>query len=371
MNPLEQNFIPAQFSDIDLLTGCFNLVRFSKEIDNNFGNSRPRLVTLITLDCKQLKLVNQAKGFEHGDQLLRWLGIVLRDEMGDAIYRISGQHFVVYLPGASKEEHNERACRLFTYINQQAEQLGLSVPVVLMSVIHFPGGSPLTTAWVWKNINEKMEAVKTGEPFLIAEAEALTDKDTETIRAIELMALRIVGLGQMMNIAFKIAYTDPVGNIPNMIALQRKLDLIFAEAETGGRQFSMLLLDGDDLKRYNQISYAAGDHLIHQISKTLMSTIRTDDFVGRWRFGDEFIVILPNTTLEEAMLVSDKLRNAIHEASQAWLFPTTISVGVVHYPTHGNTLEDLMEKAQLALSEAKAAGKNKTVSANQLSFRTQ
>ncbi|HLF89108.1 MAG TPA: diguanylate cyclase [Anaerolineales bacterium] len=366
MNIPEQNLHTTQFSDIDLLTGCFNLVHFSKEIENNFGNPDLNPTTLITLDFKQLKTVNRTKGFEHGDQLLRWLGIVLRDEMGNAIYRISGQHFAVVLIGGSTKEHEEKARDLFDYINHQAKQFDLETPVVLMAVIHFPPGKRLNTAWVWKNINEKMEWVKTGQSFWITEAESLTDDDKDTIRAIELMALRIVGLGQMMNIAFNIAYTDPVGNLPNVIAVQRKLELTFAEAESSERQFAMFLLDGDDLRRYNEVSYAAGDKLINQMSKTLMASVRPGDFVGRWRFGDEFIVLLPDTNLDEAMKISDNLRETVQKTSQTWLFPTTISIGVVHYPTHGSTLEELIEEAQRAMSAAKDAGKNRTISASMM-----
>ena len=363
MNTPEQNLHSPPFSDIDLLTGCFNLVRFSKDIEDNFCNTDLKPTTLITLDFKQLKRVNLTKGFEQGDQLLRWLGILLRDEMENAIYRISGQHFVVLMVGDSFEIHENRAKNLFDYINNQANQLGLDPPVVLMAVIHFPGGEPLNTAWVWKNINEKMEWVKTGQPFLSIEAESLHEDDQKIIQAIQLMALRIVGLGQMMNVTFNNAYTDPISSLPTVIAVQRKLELTLAEAEASGTQFSLLLLDGDDLKRYNEVSYTAGDQLIKQMSLILKTCIRAGDFVGRWRFGDEFIILLPDTNLNEAMKIGNDTRNAIQTASQSWLFPTTVSAGVVHYPTHGRTLDELIEKAQQALSAAKAGGKNKTEAA--------
>jgi diguanylate cyclase (GGDEF)-like protein len=128
----------------------------------------------------------------------------------------------------------------------------------------------------------------------------------------------------------------------------------------------MFLLDGDDLRRYNEVSYAAGDKLINQMSKTLMASVRPGDFVGRWRFGDEFIVLLPDTNLDEAMKISDNLRETVQKTSQTWLFPTTISIGVVHYPTHGSTLEELIEEAQRAMSAAKDAGKNRTISASMM-----
>lgn len=358
-----ENNIPAPiFSDIDLLTGCYNLVRFSKDIEDNFNNSQLLPITLITLDLSQLKTVNRERGFEHGDQLLRWLGILLRDEMDDPIYRISGQHFVIPVKGNTHETHAETAKQLFEYINAQATQFELSTPVVLISAIHFPEGAPLTTAWVWKNINENMDRVKKGKPFLCIEADPLSPRDKKSIRAIELMALRIVGLGQMMNVTFNNAYTDPVSNLPNVIAVQRKLELTLAEAKSFNGHFSLMLLDGDDLKRYNDVSYAAGDDLIKQISRTLKSVLREGDFIGRWRFGDEFVLLLPNTNLPEACQLANKIREAVHTSSQSWLFPTTISGGIVHYPTDGKTIEELIEKAQQVLSTAKAQGKDQILS---------
>lgn len=360
MNNPAQN-LQTQFSEIDLLTGCCNLVNFSMEIEQNFGNHTLAPLTLITLDLKQLKNINRNKGFEHGDQILRWIGIALRDHLGTTVYRISGQHFAVVFVGGEPEAHNEKARNLFEKLNQQADQLELTIPVVSMAVIHFPGGNPVNPALIWKNLNEKMELVKTEQPFMIFEAESLTEQDARVSQAVELMAYRILGLGQMMNIAFRIAYTDPVGNLPNMIAAQRKLDLILAESATFHHPFTMFLVDGDDLKRYNYVGYAAGDQLIAQLSHVLQGAVRPGDFVGRWRFGDEFLILLPDTPLSEAVTLGENIRKAVQEASHNWLFPTTISMGVVQYPEQGLTVSELITKAETALSRAKANGKNQLI----------
>jgi diguanylate cyclase (GGDEF)-like protein len=359
LNTSEKN-LQTTFSNIDLLTGCFNLVSFSKAIEDNFGNTELRPLTFIALDVYQLRQINRTLGFDYGDQLLRWLGIALRDEMGNTIYRISGEEFVVVLIGDFTNEHDQKARDLFERLNHQAKQLKLNAPVVLMTVIRFPGGQVVNTALVWKNLNEKMELPQPDQPLQIVEAESIQDADRDTIRAIELMAKRVVSLGYMLNVTFRMAYTDPVGNLPNMIATQRKLDLTFAEASSTGHEFCLFLIDGDDLKRYNKVSYAAGDKLIQQLSATITAAVRPDDFVGRWRFGDEFIVLLPDTNLEDALRIADRVRAAVQKTSWGWRFPTTISIGAVHYPKHGNTIDTLMEKAELALSTAKSAGKNRT-----------
>jgi diguanylate cyclase (GGDEF)-like protein len=336
------------------------LVRFSKGIQNNFGNEALSPITLVSIDVHQLRRVNRLHGFERGDQLLRWLGIALRDEMGNNVYRIAGEAFVIVLVGGSRESHDSRARDLFARLNDQAQQLRMEIPVVTMAVIHFSGGTLLSTALVWKNLNERMELIHGEEPFKIFDAESLPD-NSEMIRAIELMAERILSLGDMLNITFRLAYTDPVGNLPNLIATQRKLDLTLAEATSKGQSFSLFLIDGDDLKRYNTVSYADGDKLISQIGSVLMEVIRPGDFVGRWRFGDEFVVLLPETRIKEAVPVADRIRAAVEETSQSWLFPVTVSVGVVEYPIHADSAEELVNRAEEALKNAKAAGKNKTI----------
>jgi diguanylate cyclase (GGDEF)-like protein len=352
--------LQAQFTEIDLLTGCWNLVSFTKGIQNNFGNENLSPMTLIGIDVHQLRRVNRTHGFERGDQLLRWLGIALRDEMGNTVYRIAGESFVIILIGDSLTTHDRRARDLFERLNDQAGQLSMEIPVVTMAVIHFAAGTPLNTALVWKNLNEPMELIDGTVPFKIFDAEPLEDNPA-MIRAIELMAERIFSLGYMLNVTFRLAYTDPVGNLPNLIATRRKLDLTLAEAMSKQGGFSLFLIDGDDLKRYNTVSYAAGDQLISQIGSVLMTGIRPDDFVGRWRFGDEFIIILPQTSIKEAISIADRVRTAIEETSRDWMFPITVSIGVVEYPLHGNTADELVSNAEQALKVAKDAGKNRTV----------
>ena len=95
---MEQN-LQAQFAEIDLLTGCRNLVSFAKGIQNNFGHEKLSPITLIGIDVYQLRRVNRLHGYERGDQLLRWLGIALRDEIDNRVYRIGGEAFVIIVTG--------------------------------------------------------------------------------------------------------------------------------------------------------------------------------------------------------------------------------------------------------------------------------
>lgn len=348
---------PSLFFRVDLLTGCNNLVSFSRSLGDNFGNQTLEHLSLIVIDVYQLRDINRVKGFEYGDSILRWMGIAIKDETNSTVYRISGDNFVAALVGGTHEAHQEVAHKLFDRLNGEALQLNLAPPVVRMAVIHFPGDLPLNPSVVWKNINEKLELTDARQPLRIFCADT-SEADTATLHAIELMARRIETLGGTLQYTFKLAYTDPVSQSPNMLAIQRKLDFALSEALLEQTPLSLCLIDGDELKRYNSKGYEAGDDVIRKLSATLGSILRPHDFLGRWRMGDEFIVILPFTSLREAALVAERLRASVQAASGDWLYPTSVSIGVACHPIHGSTTNELLEAAEAALKSSKLNGKN-------------
>jgi diguanylate cyclase (GGDEF)-like protein len=346
------------FFHVDLLTGCSNLVSFSKSLENNFENTSLKPISLIVIDVYQLRDINRIKGFEYGDSILRWMGIAIKDETDSIVYRISGDNFVAVLIGDSHQVHQDTAHKLFDRLNSEARQLELNPPVTRIAVIHFPEDAPLNSSVVWKNLNEKLELTSAEHPLQIFHADT-SMADTATLHAIGLMAKRIETLGRTLQFTFRLAYTDPVSSAPNMLAIQRKLDLALSEAVLEQKPLSLCIIDGDDLKKYNNKGYAAGDDVIRKINATLSTVLRPNDFLGRWRMGDEFIVILPFTNLEQAVAVAERLRSSIEHASQEWLYPTSVSIGIAHYPKHGFSANELLEAAEGALKEAKADGKNR------------
>src|SRR5574341_103800 len=339
---------PNLFFRVDLLTGCSNLVSFSKSLDNNFENTSLEPVSLIVIDVYQLRDINRLKGFEYGDSLLRWMGIAIKDETGATVYRISGDNFVAVLIGDSHKAHQDIARRLFDRLNSEAKQLELNLPVTRIAVIHFPENAPLNSSIVWKNLNEKLELTSAEHPLQIFDADT-SMADSATLHAIGLMAKRIETLGGTLQYTFRLAYTDPVSSAPNMLAIQRKLDLSLSEAVLEQKPLSLCLIDGDELKKYNNKGYAAGDDVIRKINATLSAALRPSDFLGRWRMGDEFIVILPSTDAEQAVAVAERLRLSIERASQGWLYPTSVSIGIAYYPKHGSIANELLEAGGIAL----------------------
>lgn len=347
------------FFRVDLLTGCNNLVSFSEALSNDFENTTLAPLSMIAIDVHQLRKINETRGRAFGDSLLRWFGFAINDLTGASNYRVSGDDFVAVLIGDTHQAHAEKAAKLFEHLNQDAEQFGLQPPVTRVTVFHFPKGLSLDAAVVWKYLNEKHSFTADEQVFNIVEVDPNLKMSYDTAQAIVFMAKRITNLGYMLENTFNLAYTDPISGSPNMLAIQHKLDLALGDAVQKHTPLSICLVDGDDLRQYNNIGYAAGDDVIRRLNNALASALRQDDFLGRWRMGDEFIIILPDTNLEQAAMVGERLRAAVERASHKWLHPTTVSVGIANYPKHGDTTISMLQSAERSLKLAKAAGKNR------------
>jgi diguanylate cyclase (GGDEF)-like protein len=127
-----------------------------------------------------------------------------------------------------------------------------------------------------------------------------------------------------------------------------------------GGTISMLMADIDNLKVINDTyGHAAGDVVIKEVSRHIKDCIRQIDLAARYG-GDEFAVILPSTTLEEAIVVSERIVNVVSGSPVVWQqthIPLSISVGVGQYGPDVNP-EDITSRSDRALYSAKQSGKN-------------
>src|SRR3990172_7502374 len=175
---------------------------------------------------------------------------------------------------------------------------------------------------------------------------------------------QVLEMGRNLDEIQQDAYTDAISNLPNMKAALLNMDQVLQNSTTNRKSFSILLIDGDNIRAYNSINYAAGDEMIRDLSAVFKTNLRPNDFVARWRSGDEFIVILPDTASEGAKIIGERFRLAVKEASQTWRFPVTISIGIASYPTHGENINSLIDKAESANKRAKEQGKDQVVLAD-------
>ena len=126
-----------------------------------------------------------------------------------------------------------------------------------------------------------------------------------------------------------------------------------------GGVFSLLLLDLDGFKTYNDIyGHPSGDEVLRQIGRTVKNSIRGADQAFRYG-GDEFVVILPQTTVDDAYAVAERVRTQIDTEMKARETAVTCSVGLASYPSDGLMSSELVTSADTALYYAKRTGGNR------------
>jgi diguanylate cyclase (GGDEF)-like protein len=346
----------------DALVGCGNLVGFSELLEGYFNADPRQPFSLLVVDVNWFSHLNETRGHEQGDVALRWIGLALAEETGAPVYRIGGDEFVVALAQGNPEEHISLGQRIFERLNERSDRFGLSAPAVSIAVILYSGQEPVDSPDVFVHLTSAIMDVKNNfnRTYCAYRAADLdSSSDQASLRWMtSLMIKRIVSLGEMLDEWQKLAYTDPVSGLPNQRAAENQLRTRLLQALMSGQPLSILLIDGDDLRRYNQISYAAGDEMIQRLGSTLRDQLRPGDFLARWRVGDEFLVLLPATPLGQAARVGKRLCRAVQQASESWTLPVTVSIGVAEFPRHGADEGSLLRQAEAAKDRAKATGKN-------------
>jgi diguanylate cyclase (GGDEF)-like protein len=160
----------------------------------------------------------------------------------------------------------------------------------------------------------------------------------------------------------RLAHFDMLTGLPNRALLIDRLNQESARAKRGARPFAVLMFDLDGFKKVNDTwGHAAGDQLLRQVGTRARACVRASDTVGRLG-GDEFLAILPETTLEGAQGVAEKLRTTLREPYDIEKGVTAnvgASVGIAVFPQHGTDSEDLQRAADGALYHSKREGKNR------------
>lgn len=158
---------------------------------------------------------------------------------------------------------------------------------------------------------------------------------------------------------------DPLTGLLNRNALEQRLAELDREAVGGGSGsgHALLLCDLDHFKRVNdQLGHGAGDAVLQEVAYTMRTSLRAGDSIYRVG-GEEILVILPEATREDAVSVSERLREAVRRRRPAGL-QVTISIGVAVTGKVAVDSEDLIARADLALYAAKAGGRDQVFCSN-------
>ena len=163
--------------------------------------------------------------------------------------------------------------------------------------------------------------------------------------------------------------TDVLTGIYNRHYFTELAQREFSFAKRQKRLFSLLILNIDKLKKIND-SYGnlAADYVIKSIAQDCLKLLRKEDLCARWG-AEEFIVFLSETSLEQATIVANRLRQEIE--NQVILFNSqefnvTVSIGISTYHSEDQELKQIFARGDIALSQAKNTGRNKVVGENMI-----
>jgi two-component system chemotaxis response regulator CheY len=163
-------------------------------------------------------------------------------------------------------------------------------------------------------------------------------------------------LARQNKLLAELATIDELTGTKNRRRFREDLDLLFTQAVRQRSPLSLIMLDIDHFKQFNDtFGHPAGDEVLHRVGSVLNTGVRAHDVVARYG-GEEFVVLLPSTTAEEAMEIAERLRNAI--SSRTWIYrQITASLGVATTRPDILSAATLLNQADQALYRSKENGR--------------
>jgi diguanylate cyclase (GGDEF)-like protein len=164
----------------------------------------------------------------------------------------------------------------------------------------------------------------------------------------------------------RLSVTDRLTELYNHGYFQQRLEEEIGRAERFGHVLSLIMIDIDDFKLFNDTyGHPRGDRVLRSVSDAITGSLRDIDFAARYG-GEEFVVVLPETDVDGAAAVAERIRSEVEKLSFASIgvepsVRKTISVGVATFPTHAHAGAPLIVAADQAMYAAKRNGKNKVM----------
>jgi diguanylate cyclase (GGDEF)-like protein/PAS domain S-box-containing protein len=157
-----------------------------------------------------------------------------------------------------------------------------------------------------------------------------------------------------------LAHHDALTGLPNRGAFIERANVLLAQAHASGQSLALLFVDLDHFKRVNDsLGHPAGDTLLQTVAERIIGTVREADLVARFG-GDEFVLLLAGPTSPQAVAeVAAKLVAAVGAPLrvEGASISVTPSIGVAHFPEHGQSAAELIKHADTAMYQAKAKGR--------------
>jgi diguanylate cyclase len=199
---------------------------------------------------------------------------------------------------------------------------------------------------------------------LIGETQRMAERNRTLEERLSRSASEVEELRQNLETVRREALTDPLTGIPNRKHFDTRLREAARDAMEAGEPLSLLLADIDHFKRFNDTyGHPVGDQVLRLVARTLTDSVKGRDTPTRYG-GEEFAIILPQTTLSDAAVVAEQIRSTmmrrklVGKDSRDNYGTVTLSLGAAQYRP-GETLGDLVRRADAALYHAKRTGRNR------------
>jgi two-component system cell cycle response regulator len=160
----------------------------------------------------------------------------------------------------------------------------------------------------------------------------------------------------------RLSTTDILTGLGNRRHLMNLLPQEIERARRAAKPFSILMLDVDHFKKYNDTQgHQAGDEVLARVGAVLRDSIRPYDCAARYG-GEEFLIVLSGAALDHARECAERIRKQVR-AEPFEGGPMTVSIGIAEYPSHGTTADAIIGQADAALYEAKRSGRDRVTCA--------
>ncbi|MBN2404117.1 MAG: GGDEF domain-containing protein [Coriobacteriia bacterium] len=167
----------------------------------------------------------------------------------------------------------------------------------------------------------------------------------------------------------RLSVTDRLTELYNHGYMQQRLEEELGRAERFGHRLSLIMLDIDDFKSFNDTyGHPRGDRVLRTVSEIIRQNLREIDVAARYG-GEEFVVVLPETDIPGAIAVAERIRNSMAQhgfatGEEDGTVAQTVSLGVATFPTHAANAARLIDTADRAMYAAKRQGKNRVTVAS-------
>ncbi len=363
---------------LDSLTGLENRHAFYLHLFDNIRECGPEApLSLVMIDLDHFKAVNDQHGHAAGDHVLSCAGETLRRVCRGAsgIARIGGDEFAVAL-----RTDQTQATRLADFIRDEiaeqpftTDQTPVSVTVsigVATSVGNFSGEELMAEAdkCLYAAKAAGRNRVVSSAGFAEGNSESAVDPVVEDfenrVRVLtERLIRNVADRGKSMAAHLREeADHDGLTGLYIRRYFDRRMEREFQKSSRDSRALSLVFLDIDHFGKVNKIhGFPTGDRALRYVAGVLKDSVRVIDWVARYG-GEELCVVLPDTSLDEALFIAERIRTRIESgivtAYDGTQFSLTASLGVGTRQDSDAAVVDFVQRVSDKTREAKAAGRN-------------